>query len=259
MELLEKTRKINRLLQKGDKVQFDEIARLLRDVIQSNTYIVGAHGEVKGYALIHEFECDIMREQVLDTKTFPDDYLSFIMRVKETLANIPHENQNCSFIADTKCIFKGKMTTVVPIYGNGERIGTLIVAKYDAKFDDEDLLLAEYAATVLGVEILHDRESAVAEDARKKVMVQVAFDTLSFSELEAVVNILKELKGMEGLLVASKIDDRVGITRSVIVNALRKFESAGLIETKSLGMKGTYIRVLNDYIFDELKKRKKKV
>lgn len=259
MELLEKTRKINRLLQKGDKVQFDEIARLLRDVIQSNTYIVGAHGEVKGYALIHEFECDIMREQVLDTKTFPDDYLSFIMRVKETLANIPHENQNCSFIADTKCIFKGKMTTVVPIYGNGERIGTLIVAKYDAKFDDEDLLLAEYAATVLGVEILHDRESAVAEDARKKVMVQVAFDTLSFSELEAVVNILKELKGMEGLLVASKIADRVGITRSVIVNALRKFESAGLIETKSLGMKGTYIRVLNDYIFDELKKRKKKV
>ena len=151
------------------------------------------------------------------------------------------------------------MTTVVPIYGNGERIGTLIVAKYDAKFDDEDLLLAEYAATVLGVEILHDRESAVAEDARKKVMVQVAFDTLSFSELEAVVNILKELKGMEGLLVASKIADRVGITRSVIVNALRKFESAGLIETKSLGMKGTYIRVLNDYIFDELKKRKKKV
>lgn len=259
MELLEKTRKINRLLQKGDKVQFDEIARLLRDVIQSNTYIVGAHGEVKGYALIHEFECDIMREQVLDTKTFPDDYLSFIMRVKETLANIPHENQNCSFIADTKCIFKGKMTTVVPIYGNGERIGTLIVAKYDAKFDDEDLLLAEYAATVLGVEILHDRESAVAEDARKKVMVQVAFDTLSFSELEAVANILKELKGMEGLLVASKIADRVGITRSVIVNALRKFESAGLIETKSLGMKGTYIRVLNDYIFDELKKRKKKV
>ena len=259
MELLEKTRKINRLLQKGDKVQFDEIARLLRDVIQSNTYIVGAHGEVKGHALIHEFECDIMREQVLDTKTFPDDYLSFIMRVKETLANIPHENQNCSFIADTKCIFKGKMTTVVPIYGNGERIGTLIVAKYDAKFDDEDLLLAEYAATVLGVEILHDRESAVAEDARKKVMVQVAFDTLSFSELEAVVNILKELKGMEGLLVASKIADRVGITRSVIVNALRKFESAGLIETKSLGMKGTYIRVLNDYIFDELKKRKKKV
>ncbi|MDY4920216.1 MAG: GTP-sensing pleiotropic transcriptional regulator CodY [Phascolarctobacterium sp.] len=255
MELLQKTRKINKLLQKGDKVEFNAIAKLLCDVIQSNTYIVGADGEVKGHALIHEFECDIMREQVLDNKTFPEDYQAFIMGVKETVANIPHENQNCSFVADTKCIFKDKMTTVVPIYGKGERIGTLIVAKYDAKFSDEDLLLAEYAATVLGVEILHDREAIVAEDARKKAMVQVAFDTLSYSEMEAITNIMSELDGLEGLLVASKIADRVGITRSVIVNALRKFESAGLIETKSLGMKGTYIRVLNEMLFDELQKR----
>ena len=56
MELLEKTRKINRLLQKGDKVEYNEVAQLLRDVIEANTYIVGSKGEVKGYALIHEFE-----------------------------------------------------------------------------------------------------------------------------------------------------------------------------------------------------------
>ena len=255
MELLDKTRRINRLLQYGDKVEYNEVAKLLCDVIQANTYIVGSKGEVRGYALIHEFECDIMREEVLDKKAFPRDYLNFIMRVRDTLANIPHENQNCSFVDNTKCIFKGKMTTVVPIYGNGERIGTLIVAKYDATFSDEDLLLAEYAATVIGVQILHDREAQVAEDVRKKAMVQVAYDTLSYSELEAIINILRELNGFEGLLVASKIADRVGITRSVIVNALRKFESAGLIETKSLGMKGTYIRVLNDLLFDELKKR----
>ena len=43
-------------------------------------------------------------------------------------------------------------------------------------------------------------------------------------------------------LFASKIADRVGITRSVIVNALRKLESAGVIESRSLGMKGTYIK-----------------
>ena len=62
-----------------------------------------------------------------------------------------------------------------------------------------------------------------------------------------------ELDGNEGILVASKVADRVGITRSVIVNALRKFESAGVIEARSSGMKGTYIKVLNDVVFDELK------
>lgn len=255
MELLEKTRKINKLLQKGDSVEYGDIAKLLCDIIQANTYIVDRDGYVKGYALIHEFECDTMREEVLDDMRFPEDYLAFVMGVRDTLPNIPHQDQNCSFVSDTKCIFKGKMTTIVPIYGNGERIGTLIVAKYDDTFNDEDLLLAEYAATVLGVEILHERAAIIADEVRRKAMVQVAFNTLSYSELEAIVNIMGELDGNEGLLVASKIADRVGITRSVIVNALRKFESACLIETKSLGMKGTYIRVLNPLMFDELKKR----
>ena len=64
---------------------------------------------------------------------------------------------------------------------------------------------------------------------------------------KAVVEVARD-----GLLVASKIADRVGITRSVIVNALRKFESAGVIESRSSGMKGTYIKVVNDYVFTEL-------
>ncbi|MBJ3788582.1 GTP-sensing pleiotropic transcriptional regulator CodY, partial [Bacillus sp. OA1] len=45
-------------------------------------------------------------------------------------------------------------------------------------------------------------------------------------------------------------------TRSVIVNALRKLESAGVIESRSLGMKGTYIKVLNDKFLHELAKLK---
>ena len=41
---------------------------------------------------------------------------------------------------------------------------------------------------------------------------------------------------------------------SVIVNALKKFDSAGVISTKSSGMKGTKIKVLNEVVYDELKK-----
>ena len=69
-------------------------------------------------------------------------------------------------------------------------------------------------------------------------------------------HIFNEIHGDEGLLVASKIAEEVGITRSVIVNALRKFESAGVIESRSLGMKGTHIKILNDKLMDELKKIK---
>ena len=96
-----------------------------------------------------------------------------------------------------------------------------------------------------------------AEENRKISIVKSAISTLSFSELEAIIHIFEELNGNEGVLVASKIADRVGITRSVIVNALRKFESAGVIESRSSGMKGTYIKVINDVVFAELEEVKK--
>ena len=65
-------------------------------------------------------------------------------------------------------------------------------------------------------------------------------------------HIFQELGSLEGVVIASKVADRVGVTRSVIVNALRKLESAGIIESRSLGMKGTFIKVLSPLFVEEL-------
>lgn len=146
--------------------------------------------------------------------------------------------------------------TVVPITGGGDRLGTLVLTRLSGSFDEDDLVLAEYGSTIVGMEILRERADEIEQEVRSRAVVAVAVGSLSFSELEAVEHIFEELDGKEGLLVASKIADRVGITRSVIVNALRKLESAGVIETRSLGMKGTYIRILNQQLLQELKKIK---
>ena len=144
-----------------------------------------------------------------------------------------------------KAAFTNKILTIIPIIGGGKRLGTLLLARFNELFDAEDLILAETGATVIGMEVLRTKSEQIEEEARNKAVVQLAVATLSYSELEAVEHIFEELGGDEGLLVASKIADQLGITRSVIVNALRKFESAGVIESRSLGMKGTYIKVLN--------------
>ena len=96
-----------------------------------------------------------------------------------------------------------------------------------------------------------EEEAEMLNNVRK---VKSAISTLSYSEIEAIKHVFAELQNNEGILVASKIADKVGITRSVIVNAIRKFESAGVIESRSSGMKGTYIKVLNKEVFDELDK-----
>lgn len=256
--LLEKTRTINKLLQKiaGNPVEFTEMAKVLSDLIYANIYIVGRRGKILGYAFMDGFQCGIIEDIVVKTERFPESYNENLLRITRTQANMKQNNNECVFgmISEDGCMFSGKISTVVPIVGGGERQGTLLLAKFEQEFTYEDLILAEYGATVVGMEILRSKAERIEDEARKKAAVQIAIGTLSYSELEAIEHIFAELKGKEGLLVASKIADRVGITRSVIVNALRKFESAGVIESKSLGMKGTYIRILNDNLLDELAK-----
>lgn len=259
--LLEKTRTINKLLQKtaGHPVEFTEMAKVLSDLIDANVYIVGRRGKILGYAFMDGFHCATIEDIVGRTERFPESYNEDLLRMNQTQANLKKNHNECVFGvgAGYGCDFDGKISTVVPIMGGGERQGTLLLAKFqDPGFTHEDLILGEYGATVIGMEVLRAKAERIEEEARRKASVQIAIGTLSYSELEAIEHIFAELKGKEGLLVASKIADRVGITRSVIVNALRKFESAGVIESKSLGMKGTYIRILNDNLLDELHKLK---
>ncbi len=179
--------------------------------------------------------------------------------LNERLLNIlsTKENVNLQTLGFTPEIVKGYQAIITPIDIAGERLGSLFIYKKDALYEIDDIILSEYGTTVVGLEMLRSVNEESAEETRKEQIVQSAISTLSFSELEAIIHIFEELDGMEGILVASKIADRVGITRSVIVNALRKFESAGVIESRSSGMKGTYIKVLNDMVFDEIEKLKK--
>lgn len=247
--LLEKTRKINKLLQRAENVEYDGISRVLSNVLNADIYIANKKGNIYGYALLDEEKNLLAVDEILNKGKFSTAYVRWLNHFDETQVN-PEKYSD----EDDGSPIAGKNFTIVPIYGVGRRIGTLIVARNKNSFSDDDTLLAEYGATVVGMEMLRDHTEKIEHEAREKATVQIALATLSYSEAEAAVNILGELNGSEGLLVASKIADRVGITRSVIVNALRKFESAGVIESKSLGMKGTYIKVKNDYLLEEVQK-----
>ncbi|MEK3800261.1 GTP-sensing pleiotropic transcriptional regulator CodY [Peribacillus sp. FSL H8-0477] len=257
MNLLSKTRKINAMLQNtaGKPVNFKEMAESLSEVIESNVFVVSRRGKLLGFAINQKIENERM-VQMLEDRQFPEEYTKSLFNIPETSSNLDIESAYTAFPVENKQIFAAGLTTIVPIVGGGDRLGTLILARLEEKFHDDDLILAEYGATVVGMEILHEKAEAIEEEARSKAVVQMAISSLSYSELEAIEHIFEELNGREGLLVASKIADRVGITRSVIVNALRKLESAGVIESRSLGMKGTYIKVLNDKFLHELEKLK---
>ena len=250
VQLLDKTRKINKLLHNNSstKVVFNDICKVMMECLDSNILVISRKGKVLGVADKNGVETiqELIANQVGDhiDELLNDRFLS-VLSTKENvnLTTLGFEGENV-----------GSYTAIInPIEIAGERLGTVFMYRLNPQYDIDDIVVSEYGTTVVGLEMMRSVNEENLEENRKIQVVKSAFSTLSYSELEAIVHIFDELNGDEGILVASKIADRVGITRSVIVNALRKFESAGVIESRSSGMKGTYIKVLNDYIFDELR------
>lgn len=253
VQLLDKTRKINKLLHNNNstKVVFNDICKVMMECLDSNILVISRKGKVLGIAErpdVEEINILIANQVGEHIDPLLNDRFLSVLSTKEnvSLTTLGFEDSQYE-----------KYTAIInPIEIAGERLGTVFMYRISPEYDIDDIVVSEYGTTVVGLEMMRSVNEESAEQTRKVSDVQSAISTLSYSEQQAIIHIFDELDGKEGILVASKIADRVGITRSVIVNALRKFESAGVIESRSSGMKGTYIKVLNDAVFGELEKLK---
>lgn len=255
--LLEKTRSINKILKMGpDKpVDYMETASVLAQSLQCNVYIVGYSKQLIGYSFLHQTGCTDIEQIISYSEDYPDTFNARFAEISETVVRESFEKSECIMgVPGIKCSRPMEAAVIVPIYTGKYRIGTLILTKAEESFTEEDIILAEYAGTIVTNQIMRMRAEKIEEEVRKKETVQIAVSTLSYSEWVAIEQYVPQLQGDEGVLVASHIAEKAGITRSVIVSGVRKLESAGVIESRSLGAKGTYIKVLNHYLFDELEK-----
>ena len=254
VQLLDKTRKIGKLLHNNNssKVVFNDICKVMREILNSNVLVISRKGKVLG---VGKSEGIDSIDELLDETV--GGFIDAMLNERLLAVLSTKENVNLETLGFESTDIHRFQAIICPIEIAGERLGTLFIYKCNNRYDIDDIILCEYGSTVVGLEMLRAVNEENAEENRKVAVVKSAISTLSFSEMEAITHIFDELNGMEGILVASKIADRVGITRSVIVNALRKFESAGVIESRSSGMKGTYIKVLNDVVFEEVEELKR--
>ncbi len=248
VQLLDKTRKINQLLHNNSssKVVFNDICQVLTGVLDSNVLVISKKGKVLGCKNTKGVE-------VIETLLTGEVGGYIDTTLNERLLGIlsTKENVNLETLGFDENSRKYR-AIICPIYIAGERLGSLFEYREENEYGIDDIILTEYATTVVGLEMMRSVNEESEEEARKVQIVRSAISTLSFSELEAIIHVFDEMDGTEGILVASRIADKVVITRSVIVNALKKVESAVVIESRSSGMKGTYIKVLNDVVFEEL-------
>jgi len=180
-----------------------------------------------------------------DSETWFMDQYSQISKFKETKANVKLNIDGLE-----------KFNSAVLPVQNG---GSLILFK-EKEFTDDDIMNAELCANNAGMISQQEQYEANANEKRRAQLAHDVLESLSFTEIDVVAEVFDCIKDGEGFVIASKIADKNGYARSVTVNALRKLESAGVITTRSLGVKGTYIKILNEKLLDMIPKfRKKKI
>lgn len=256
-QLLKQIRKVNTIFEKKGAAGFayNDVCEILSNLMKSNTYILSAKGRALGVYYTNEEDSSVFYDDETNAEMFLKDENDTVLGIDETKSNIIGEEALAMFPDSLTKTAYNKYHTVVPVYGGGLRLGTLIFSRYDEEYSVGDIVLMEHVATIVGIEIERRRNKKQEEKKRKRMAAQVALDGLTWSEVQSLYHVFKELEKGNDVVVASKIAERENITRSIIVNALKKVESAGIVETRSFGQKGTKVKVLNDLFAEELEKR----
>ena len=227
LELLDKTRKIYRLLnrQESEKVDFNDFCRMLSQEMEVNVLLLSRKGKILGMRVRKDIP---VIPQIQDINY--GDYLQ--KDIHERILNIlsTKENVNLLTLGFNFDQVQDYQTMVAPVNMAGKRLGTLFVYRRSGVFSIDDIILMEYGMTVIGLAMQRAESEELSEEQHKENDVRAAIRTLSRLEAKAMLYVLDELEESDkNMLITSRLADQVGITRSVIVNGLKKCESAGII------------------------------
>lgn len=250
LELLDKTRKIYRLLnqQESDKVDFNDFCRMLSQEMGVNVLLLSRKGKVLGMKIRRDIQVIPQLEEISYGNYLKKDIHERMLAVLST-----KENVNLMTLGFSVADPQEYQAMISPVNMAGKRLGTLFVYRRQGGFSIDDIILMEYGMTVVGLAMQRAESEEISEEQYKENHVRAAIKTLSKLEARAMLYVLDELEEKKtDLLVTSRLADQVGITRSVIVNGLKKCESAGIISIRSAGMKGTNIRLVNELFTPEM-------
>ena len=150
VQLLDKTRKINKLLHNNNshKVVFNDICEVLSDILESNALVISRKGKLLG---IKNREGTKTIDQLITNEvgSYIDSMLNErLLGVLSTKENVNLETLGFDFENMDQC-----QAIITPIDIAGERLGTIFLYRKEKQYEIDDIILVEYGATVVGLEM----------------------------------------------------------------------------------------------------------
>ena len=72
-------------------------------------------------------------KKMFEDRKFPEEYTKRLFEVNETSPNLDVDSEYTVFPIENRELFKEGLTTIVPIIGGGERLGTLILGEIERR------------------------------------------------------------------------------------------------------------------------------
>ena len=229
------------LQNEGSDVEYDDLMSALKEAAANNTnvYLIDKNGKMVAYAAETGFSASEFDEEWIVNQRIPDDLNNSLLKIGAVTVHDGHEKVSM---------------LVAPIVG-GRRIGSLLFAGEGSKFNDADFIVAEFAATTIGM-VIANRIDLMQKMRLKKsnwpVRPSRAFPIrrswqCSISSMSLMGTKVCLLPAGLPIMPALPICDR---------QCSAQLASAGVVESRSLGMKGTYLRILNKEIRNEFEQQR---
>lgn len=135
---------------------------------------------------------------------------------------------------------------VLPLYDGATRLGDLVMYRYEEYLEDA-LVVGEYIALLAASRFVAMQRQNEYNMRLLEERAESSVNRLAVNEFTAMAYILQCMKNSDTVVV-SRVAEEINISRSVIIQALRKLEEDGMIECRSSGMRGTRIAVLNPFL-----------
>lgn len=251
--IISKIQRLNTVFSKSATTftSIDALCDELCGIIGCNIYLFSTNGNISTYSIADKFLCTYTKCS-LEIQELPQYYMDLFNKNNKSITDIYEEHPLCTYPGVKKCLFGHRYYSMHPIFSAFKKVAGILFIKYEEPFSDSDNVLCEYTCAIISVEMLRQEQERMHQHSIEVAKAKLTVNSLTFSEKKAASAILEEIKGDTGEVFLNSIASKTYTTPSTVSSVLKKLELASMIITKSRGVKGKCIKILNQNIRYEL-------
>lgn len=250
--IVSKIQRLNTVFSKSSTtlISIDALCEELCGIIGCNIYLFNPKGDIFSSAVADKFYCDYTRHSLEDHE-LPHYYMDLFNKNNTSINDMYEAYPKCTYQGVERCFYKNRYYSMYPIFSAFKKVAGILFIKYEEHFSESDNILCEYTCAIISIEMLRQEQEKIHQLSMEAAKAKLGVDSLTFSEKKAARAILEDIKGDSGEVFLNSIASKTYTTPSTVSSALKKLELATLISTKTRGVKGKRIIILNQNLRNE--------